>query len=80
MLGSDHGGFKLKKKIGHWLNKGGYKVLDVGAFKQQADDDYPLFALLVASKVADLASRKKKNKTLIIKSGRPIMKKFIQLK
>jgi len=59
VLGSDHGGFKLKKKIGHWLNKGGYKVLDVGAFKQQADDDYPLFALLVASKVADLASRKK---------------------
>lgn len=70
VLGSDHGGFKLKKKVKWWLGKGGYKVIDVGSFKHQADDDYPLFALLVASQVVNL-ERQRKNVLgiLICRSG-----------
>jgi ribose 5-phosphate isomerase B len=51
-LGGDHGGFEVKKKIAEWLTNQGYQVEDCGAFKFDADDDYPDFTFPVAQKVA----------------------------
>jgi ribose 5-phosphate isomerase B len=50
-LGCDHGGFVLKKKIGPFLVKMGYEVLDMGAFSEEPMD-YPDTAYEVASAVS----------------------------
>ncbi|MFH1867141.1 MAG: RpiB/LacA/LacB family sugar-phosphate isomerase [Patescibacteria group bacterium] len=52
VLGSDHGGFQLKQKIKLWLENTNYAVIDMGSYRRLADDDYPLFALLTARRVA----------------------------
>lgn len=44
ILGSDHGGFQLKEKIGTWLLDEGYEVVDVGATSLVPDDDYVDYA------------------------------------
>lgn len=51
-IGADHGGFELKQEIGALLRSDGHEVLDLGALKYDALDDYPDFALAVARAVA----------------------------
>ena len=54
-LGADHRGFKLKKELKTWFLENKISVKDLGAFKYNPDDDYPLFAQEVARNVvADL--------------------------
>ena len=56
-LGSDHGGFQLKKQVREHLVERGYKVVDLGTDSEESVD-YPLFgkacAEAVASHKADL--------------------------
>ena len=51
-LGADHRGFKLKEELRVWLLENKISVEDLGAFKYNQDDDYPLFAQAVAKNVA----------------------------
>lgn len=51
-LGADHRGFNLKEKLRTWLLENKVSVKDLGAFKYNPDDDYPLFAKDVARNVA----------------------------
>jgi ribulose-phosphate 3-epimerase len=51
-LGADHGGFHLKERIKKWLVEKGYRLEDLGNEKFDKGDDYPIFASLVARKVA----------------------------
>lgn len=51
-LGSDHAGFELKEEIKDFLQKKGYTVEDKGAFRFQAEDDYPDFIRPVAEAVS----------------------------
>lgn len=50
-LGADHAGFDLKTSLAEHLFHAGYEVTDVGAKSLDEDDDYPLFAYQVATKV-----------------------------
>jgi len=51
-IGADHGGFALKSELVPWLKAQGYEMLDLGAHKYEAADDYPDFAEAVAESVA----------------------------
>ncbi len=51
VIGSDHGGFELKKNLRAMLEERGYEVEDVGTFSTDSVD-YPDLAHLVAQKVA----------------------------
>ncbi|MGH8872484.1 MAG: ribose 5-phosphate isomerase B [Acidimicrobiia bacterium] len=55
-IGSDHGGYPLKEKIGFRLKEAGYEVLDCGTDSHDSVD-YPDFAHAVASEVASGACR-----------------------
>ena len=44
VIASDHAGFELKEEIRAHLAKGGYEVLDLGAYRVEPQDDYPDFA------------------------------------
>ncbi|MEX0826932.1 MAG: ribose 5-phosphate isomerase B [Acidimicrobiia bacterium] len=50
-IGADHGGFRLKERIGFRLRETGREVVDCGTDSSEAVD-YPDFALAVAEKVA----------------------------
>ena len=50
-VGADHAGFALKSEIVDWLREEGHQVNDLGAFNLDPDDDYPDFALSVASSI-----------------------------
>ena len=50
-LGADHGGFDLKASLALHLQKGGYRVEDVGTSSHEAVD-YPVFARAVADAVS----------------------------
>ncbi len=50
-IGSDHGGFRLKERLGFRLQEQGWKVLDCGTDSTEAAD-YPVFAREVAVRVA----------------------------
>ena len=52
-IGSDHGGFELKKQVASFLSSKGIAVDDVGPHELVPDDDYPDFAVQVAERVAD---------------------------
>lgn len=65
IIGSDHGGFRLKEKLKSYLEKLGLKVTDVGAYSEERCD-YPLFAYAVAKGVS---SGKYQRGVLICKSG-----------
>jgi len=52
-LGTDHAGFELKEKIKQWLDEWGYDHEDMGAFKYDAEDDYPDLIRLAAEKVSE---------------------------
>jgi ribose 5-phosphate isomerase B len=52
IIGSDHGGFKLKGAVKEWLEARGYQVTDVGTHTEESCD-YPDIARLVAKPVAE---------------------------
>jgi ribose 5-phosphate isomerase B len=47
VIGSDHGGYRLKETLRQFLVEGGYTVIDVGTDSEEACD-YPDFAFAVA--------------------------------
>jgi ribose 5-phosphate isomerase B len=51
VIGSDHGGFELKERLGELLEELGFETLDVGCHGPEAVD-YPDFAVKVARTVA----------------------------
>jgi ribose 5-phosphate isomerase B len=51
-IGADHRGFALKEHLKPILQNQGYEVMDVGAPTLVPDDDYPVYAKLVAEKVS----------------------------
>ena len=64
-IGSDHGGFRLKKALIESLKKNKHNVIDVGCFSQESCD-YPQYSY----RVAELVSKKKVDKGITIcKSG-----------
>lgn len=52
LLGSDHGGFKLKNIIIDYLNKQGYKTEDLGCYTEESCD-YPIIAKAMAKKIQE---------------------------
>ena len=52
-LGADHGGFALKQYLAEYLAAKGYAVLDLGAYSEDAGDDYPDFAAAAARAVKE---------------------------
>ena len=51
-VGYDHGGYNLKEIICEVIKASGNEVVDKGAYRLDADDDYPDFALKVAEEVS----------------------------
>ena len=51
-LGCDHAGFELKEKVVSHLKNNGHEVIDHGAKKLDALDDYPVFCFLAAQAAA----------------------------
>ena len=51
-IGSDHGGFELKKAIISFLEENGYKFKDFGGYNGESID-YPVVAKEVANQVAN---------------------------
>lgn len=65
VIGADHGGFALKKKIIEQLERSRYRVEDVGTHAEESSD-YPGYGFAVAREV----SRKKAARGIVIcKSG-----------
>ena len=56
IIGSDHGGFKLKSEIINYLKEKGYTVEDLGC-KTPESCDYPIIAKAVCEKVLETKSR-----------------------
>ena len=52
-IGADHAGYETKKKLIAYLSELGHEVEDKGAFKYDANDDYPDFIKPVAKAVAE---------------------------
>ena len=52
LIGSDHAGFELKKKLVDFLRAEGHTVEDMGADTFVADDDYPAILAPVAMRIA----------------------------
>lgn len=50
-VGADHNGFHLKEGLETYLKQHGYDVSDEGDKSLDPDDDYPIFAARVATKV-----------------------------
>lgn len=51
-LGSDHAGYDLKQRLAEHLTAAGQEVVDCGPHVFDAEDDYPPFVLLAATRVA----------------------------
>lgn len=51
-LGADHGGYALKEKTKDALTAWGYRWEDLGNTVLDTTDDYPLYALAVAKRIA----------------------------
>ena len=49
-LASDHAGFELRQHLVQWLLTAGYEVVDLGAATYQAEDDYPSYCIITASR------------------------------
>lgn len=56
-LAADHRGFTLKEKVREWLAEWGYDYEDMGAFKLDPADDYPIYAKKVAESMAEPEDR-----------------------
>ncbi|MDO8685066.1 MAG: ribose 5-phosphate isomerase B [Clostridiales bacterium] len=57
-IGSDHGGFKLKKEILDFLSGKGHQIIDFGTDTDTCSSDYPDYALLVCEAVTSGKSEK----------------------
>ena len=51
LIASDHGGFKLKRKLIEFLTKKGHNVTDLGAYEYNSKDDYPDYAKKLTRKI-----------------------------
>jgi ribose 5-phosphate isomerase B len=51
-LGSDHAGYDLKNHLVTWLKAQGHEVVDCGPETFDAQDDYPPYVMLAASRTA----------------------------
>jgi ribose 5-phosphate isomerase B len=51
-LGSDHAGYELRVHLVSRLTSLGYEVVDVGPSRFDPDDDYPVYCLHTAARVA----------------------------
>jgi ribose 5-phosphate isomerase B len=51
-LGSDHAGFELKQQLVEHLKSLGHDPVDCGPHSYDADDDYPPYVLLAATRTA----------------------------
>ena len=51
-IATDHAGLDFKNTLAEHLTKGGYEVVDHGAYTFDADDDYPAFIIAAAEAVA----------------------------
>lgn len=51
VVAADHAGFNLKQKLVLWLKKKRFDVVDVGADRFIAKDDYPIYASMGAKAV-----------------------------
>lgn len=51
-VAADHGGYELKTRLVAELESAGYELVDLGADKRQAEDDYPDFVVPLARMVA----------------------------
>ena len=51
-LGSDHAGYELKQRLVEHLRQLGHDPVDCGPASYDADDDYPPYVLLAATRVA----------------------------
>lgn len=56
IIGSDHGGYNLKREVISHLEQLGYNVLDVGCYTTESCD-YPIIAKTVAKKVLETGSK-----------------------
>ncbi|MDD3627584.1 MAG: ribose 5-phosphate isomerase B [bacterium] len=52
VIGSDHGGYILKEKIGKFLSERGIEVTDIGTYSEESVD-YPDFAAKAVSLILD---------------------------
>lgn len=52
VIGSDHGGYKLKEEIKKYLDEKKIEYIDKGAFSEDSVD-YPSIAKLVSSEVSE---------------------------
>ena len=50
-IGADHNGFELKNKLIEYLKSKGHEVIDKGDKNLDPDDDFPMYAAMVASEV-----------------------------
>jgi ribose 5-phosphate isomerase B len=50
--GSDHPGYQLNQRLAEHLTAAGHEVVDCGPHVFDAEDDYPPFVLLAATRVA----------------------------
>ncbi len=51
-LGSDHAGFELKAVLVDWLRGAGHEPVDCGPAAYDPEDDYPVYVLRAAQRVA----------------------------
>ncbi len=65
LIASDHAGFNLKEKLKPYLEKGGFKIKDLGAYSDERCD-YPLFAYALARQISE---GKYRRGILICKTG-----------
>lgn len=65
-IGADHAGYEMKKKLVEFMQKLGHNVSDVGTHEPGKPDDYPDYAVLVAS---DLRAGKAERGVLVCGSG-----------
>jgi len=56
-LAADHRGFQLKEKVKQWLAEWGYDYEDMGAFKLDPTDDYPIYTKKVAESMVEPEDR-----------------------
>ena len=56
-VGADHAGFKLKERMKKFLQKLGYRVVDLGNKKLEPKDDYPDYGYKVAKAVAKTGNK-----------------------
>ena len=50
-ISADHGGFALKEKLARDLHEAGHEIVDFGASRLAAEDDYPDFVIPMARAV-----------------------------